>query len=430
MVVNKTNLLVSFLTIFIVTSIINNGILPSGINYILFLFFIIVSGFFTIKPYSLSLPPYYWIGLLGLLICIVVNYRISRYSPPLFYVLYSAYYILQPIIVFIICYNILLSSKKINILLDKCLIALVLIVNFCIFVEIGKIFLGSEVINWKGEGFAASTAVQGIVMSFCLILKNKKKSKRYFQYIFILSFFVILTIQLKATGGIILVFIIYKIYTQRNRMKLILSLIFIIPIFLYSVLLIPEINTKVGKYMEWYTFTENSQIARVALYQTAFEIVNDQFPFGTGIGTYGTPAVNIHESKVYSDYGIDHIHGISYKYDVDFRLDALWSSLIGELGLAGIIFYLFLILYPIFYYHSSHFNNCRKKYYMFYIFTSTLIVILESFVLTNLLRLNFIFIYSGISALMIRSTLYEYNSDHKMLAASCSESNKILSAQQ
>ena len=413
MVINKVNLLVSFLTIFIITNILNNGIIPGGINYVMFFIFVVLIWNFTIKPCNLSLPHNYWIALLGLFTCIIINYKISIYSPSISYALYSSFYILQPFIIFIICYNIYLSAKNINRLLNLYLNSIVIIIIGCIFIQMFNILSGDKSTEFVGIGFASSTAVQGIVISLYLILDKRvlkpihSTNKRYYWYIIILTIYIILTLQLKAIGGIILAVLSYKLYTQKNKLKLIISSICVIPIFIGALFLIPALSTKVNKYMTLYSLTENSQIARVALYQTAFKIVNDKFPFGTGIGTYGTPAVNLYESKVYYDYGIDSIHGISYKNTVNFRLDALWASLIGELGVIGMFFYLWLTLYPIFFYRSSIFNKYRKKTYLFFIITSTLIIIIESFTLTNLLRLHFIFIYSGISALMIRNCLTE-----------------------
>ena len=85
---------------------------------------------------------------------------------------------------------------------------------------------------------------------------------------------------------------------------------------------------------------------RFILYSVAYEIFTDNFPFGSGVGTYGSIGSLRPYSDIYYEYGLYNVPGFS-ESDPSFIMDALWPSIIAELGFIGIIIYCLLLIISI-----------------------------------------------------------------------------------
>lgn len=70
---------------------------------------------------------------------------------------------------------------------------------------------------------------------------------------------------------------------------------------------------------------------------TSMQILYDYFPFGSGLGSFGTFASAEYYSPVYSAYGIDHLWGLSKDMPA-FICDAFYPEL-AQFGVAGVILY-------------------------------------------------------------------------------------------
>jgi hypothetical protein len=84
-------------------------------------------------------------------------------------------------------------------------------------------------------------------------------------------------------------------------------------------------------------------IARFVLYRTTPDILRDYFPFGSGLASYATHSSGEFYSKIYSEYSIDMVWGISKSYH-NFISDTFYPSL-AQFGVAGIAFYALFWLY-------------------------------------------------------------------------------------
>lgn len=85
---------------------------------------------------------------------------------------------------------------------------------------------------------------------------------------------------------------------------------------------------------------DKDMIARYMLYVTAPQILYDYFPFGSGFASYGTYSSGVYYSKIYSDYGIDGIWGMTKSY-YNFIADTFYPSL-AQFGVIGVcLFFLF-----------------------------------------------------------------------------------------
>jgi hypothetical protein len=89
---------------------------------------------------------------------------------------------------------------------------------------------------------------------------------------------------------------------------------------------------------------------RASLLYHSFHVASDYFPFGSGLATYGTSSAAKWYSKIYYEYGLDTIHGLTEEAPT-FSSDSFYPAIIAETGFIGAICYLIalcLILTQIF----------------------------------------------------------------------------------
>lgn len=88
---------------------------------------------------------------------------------------------------------------------------------------------------------------------------------------------------------------------------------------------------------------DHFQEARNALYITSFKIAEDCFPLGVGLGRYGSWMSRVYYSPVYDKYGLSKVHGLSRAVR-SFINDTFWPMILGETGILGLFFYLWIII--------------------------------------------------------------------------------------
>ena len=90
-------------------------------------------------------------------------------------------------------------------------------------------------------------------------------------------------------------------------------------------------------------FTTATQ-ARNILLTVGFRLMRQFFPFGAGLGTFGTAAAQKYYSPIYSMYGISNIYGFTHDNPL-YLTDTFWPAVIGEIGIIGLIIYAFILFY-------------------------------------------------------------------------------------
>lgn len=91
------------------------------------------------------------------------------------------------------------------------------------------------------------------------------------------------------------------------------------------------------------TGEEKDYLARFVLYITSGSIFIDYLPFGSGLASFATHASRIDYSPVYSEYGIDHVWGLSKSYSA-FIADTYYPSL-AQFGVVGVLLYILFWVY-------------------------------------------------------------------------------------
>ncbi len=112
-------------------------------------------------------------------------------------------------------------------------------------------------------------------------------------------------------------------------------------------------------------------VARSLLYVKSASVFMDYFPFGSGLGTFGTDASGKYYSPLYYIYDLNNVYGLSvddYGTDNNFFSDTFYPVLIAEFGLVGII--LFIAFW------KCRFSNISKYGQSFKIFIFLLFFVL------------------------------------------------------
>lgn len=175
--------------------------------------------------------------------------------------------------------------------------------------------------------------------------------KRFFLFLSIFfSAVVFYTVLKKVMISNIFVWIFYLAYlsdySKRIRTYLILA-------FLLTVAILSTTSFISDNIAENTAYLENvgsDGHVRISMYLTSFRIALSNFPFGSGLATFGSlGSIFGHYSSLYYQYGID-VVGANSESDVlnghHTLLDTFWPHIVAELGLIGTLFYLYLYLHP------------------------------------------------------------------------------------
>ncbi len=373
-----------------------------GIDYVLYALYLLFS--LTVFKFKIRFPKRYIFIFVAMLGIMAVNAFVSPYSPPIMYVVIASLITSFPFINYIISYNYKFSDNQIIKYINN-IIVLISIVAGIFYVE--TFVLGVATIGYSAIisselfmlGFFASICNQGVILALASYKISQKKNSLRIAYFLSISIF--LTMQFKAIAGLILIWVAYIFINSKNKVLAVCSTI-VAGLFAIVILLnVSAFTSKLAHYNNLYLVATDG-IARVELYKTAFEIVDDHFPLGTGQGTYGSIPVNIVGSRVYADYGIDKVWGLGEDDGVDFKMDTHWSAILGEMGVLGTMLYLILLFYPIMVIRKKYRCFPNGKYYLFIISTSIIVLSIESITLTLINQFGFMVIYTGLSAIIIR----------------------------
>jgi hypothetical protein len=239
----------------------------------------------------------------------------------------------------------------------------------------------------------------------CLSLYIITGERKYLYFSIFLSFGVFFTILKKSIFSNILVWISFAFFQlpSRKRLKLLIYGSFFV-ILSYS--LVGDAITKdIKKNIAYYKGVGASQHVRMGMYIASFKIANDYFPFGSGMGTFGSLASITGEySQVYIDYGVSKI-GLNspeaVKSGYFTLLDTYWPHILGELGFLGAMLFLTLWLFPLIS-TSRIVHNCREpiiRGFGFYIIIIILIMSNEGFTLYTPEIPAFVILHSGVAGL-------------------------------
>lgn len=389
--------------------LINRDMVPGGTDYLFYLLIGILSVRTMVGNRRFAYPKGYIAILAVLLAVILFNSFISPYSPGLKYVGVATMVTAIPFCIFLLSYNIRFTKEEINAFIDRIIVVACAVAAF-IYVE-NVLFnppkldsiIASKVIM---IGFFASFCSQSIVLA--LARYHVTKRKRYIYAIIFLFLTILLLNQLKAIVGGVAAVVAYLFFmtSMKRVLKISILILGLAGFGAWTAVSGSMMVEKVVKYSEQLSDEDASEgIARIALYVQSVEIAKDFFPLGTGQGTFGSIPVNIIYSDVYYDYELSGIWGLAPNDRVNFKMDTHWASILGEMGVLGLIVYVILLLYPaIALRRLGRLKDSppEAKALRFYVACGTAVLMLESFVLALPNRSVFIILYAGLSAVILR----------------------------
>lgn len=145
--------------------------------------------------------------------------------------------------------------------------------------------------------------------------------------------------------------------------------------------------------------------ARTALHLRCIDVALDYFPWGSGLGTFASQPAYDDYSPLYYKYGLDQIRGLEpfagKGGNHNFLLDTWWPHIVAEFGFFGTLLFLALWFYPLL--GALRLPSGRtKKDTLFFIAAAWCAILLESTGATYPEQLQFILVYCGLSALLLR----------------------------
>jgi len=90
--------------------------------------------------------------------------------------------------------------------------------------------------------------------------------------------------------------------------------------------------------------------ARNVLYVGGFQIALEKFPLGAGLGRFGSWMSAASYSPLYREYRMDEVYGLTPD-DPSFATDTFWPAILGETGVLGLIFYIWICLRFLFFFN-------------------------------------------------------------------------------
>lgn len=179
-----------------------------------------------------------------------------------------------------------------------------------------------------------SASVAYLLALFVLMADSKELRKvKNFKFILMSIILLLSTLRSKAFGYALIVILLYYITIFRNKK---ISLKSILVIGMVSIWLVFD-------QISFYFIDNSENSARAMLLVKSFTIATDFFPIGTGFATYGSYFSGLYYSKVYNEYGLSGIIGLS-RSDSSYISDAFWPMIIGQFGYLGLILFVMFII--------------------------------------------------------------------------------------
>lgn len=385
------------------------GIRPMGFDYfvtvILFLILIMKNSLVLFVNKKWFLRIFYIITAYSILLFLFKGYDFKRFI--------VGYFITFQFAVFYIVFYSTLEYKDSDILrLIKGLVYAILFLSFVGYIE--GVFIDGSFLDtlslrevsgvFRDRAYFATTLNCGLVLSLTCSLISKNKRYLYISIYFTLT--ILLTVFRKSIVSALVVWGLYYIlfFKGANRFKF-LYIAFIIG---FPLAVLFGANAYDYFLTGYRNYVLDGDAARNLLYLTSFDLAYVNFPFGSGLGTFASVPTKLWYSDIYYEYGLNRVYGLTPEITYtgsqvgSYVLDAYWSHIIGELGFMGTIFFSFLWFYPA--WVANKFKSYSKihKIYFFFILSITLAMTIEGIGISYPEQSQYILIYSGVSALMIR----------------------------
>ena len=198
------------------------------------------------------------------------------------------------------------------------------------------------------------------VIIIILLSVNLREHKENKKYIILMLLVLASTLRFKSIAFIPIYMYLYYIVFIRQRKLQLLDI---------GILCVLGGAFAISQVMEYFN---NPDWARNVLTMNSLNIAKDNFPIGTGFGTYASWASGESYSNIYYDYNISTTWGISPDF-YEFIADTFWPMIIGQFGVLGLGIYIYILLRI----YKNIINNDNLDYYFGQILALLYLIILS-----------------------------------------------------
>jgi hypothetical protein len=264
-------------------------------------------------------------------------------------------------------------------------------------------------INKLYFGFFRELGAFGAVMNIACILSIvmfiKTKKKFFLILAALCTFFIFLTIMKKSIVSNAVVWLFFITIGSSVKQKVINYTLIIALFILLAINVRSELSENITANVDYFETAGDSHV-RVVMYLTAYRIATDNFPFGSGTGTFGSlPSLFRGYSDTYYKYDIDYIEPLSPQRvaagEGHTLFDTYWPHIFGELGFLGTLLFLLLWFSPMrkALIVLKGVNDNNIKAFCFYIISIGIIMTMDGVVLYTPEISSFILFHSGLTGL-------------------------------
>jgi O-antigen ligase len=302
------------------------------------------------------------------------------------------------------------TKTEINSIFNFFKVSIYLFIFLGLFTIIPSLFLNIS-INKLYFGFFRELGAFGAVMNISCILSLSlfiKAKNKYFLYLAVLcTFFIFLTIMKKSIASNMIIWFFFLSIGGSLKKKVLNFVILGILLIFFTYNIKNELTENISANVEYYENAGESHV-RLVMYSTAYTIASENFPFGSGTGTFGSlPSLYKGYSNTYYKYGIDYIEPLSPQRvesgEGHTLFDTYWPHIIGELGVLGTILFLLLWFYPmkvaIRVMNRTSISDIRAL--CFYVISIGIVITLDGIVLYTPEISSFILFHSGLTGLCL-----------------------------
>ena len=198
------------------------------------------------------------------------------------------------------------------------------------------------------------------VIIIILLSVNLREHEENKKYIILMLLVLASTLRFKSIAFIPIYMYLYYIVFIRQRKLQLLDI---------GILCVLGGVFAISQVMEYFN---NPDWARNVLTMNSLNIAKDNFPIGTGFGTYASWASGESYSNIYYDYNISTTWGISPDF-YEFIADTFWPMIIGQFGVLGLGIYIYILLRI----YKNIINNDNLDYYFGQILALLYLIILS-----------------------------------------------------
>ena len=198
------------------------------------------------------------------------------------------------------------------------------------------------------------------VIIIILLSVNLREHEENKKYIILMLLVLASTLRFKSIAFIPIYMYLYYIVFKKQRKLQLLDV---------GILCVLGGVFAISQVMEYFN---NPDWARNVLTMNSLNIAKDNFPIGTGFGTYASWASGESYSNIYYDYNISTTWGISPDF-YEFIADTFWPMIIGQFGVLGLGVYIYILLRI----YKNIINNDNLDYYFGQILALLYLIILS-----------------------------------------------------